>query len=71
MTKSERVKYGLYGAALGGSIAASIAFFYLETASLVLVAVGAALVCGLLASCFGEVVSERVIDWLKELWWWS
>ena len=35
MTKSERVKYGLYGAALGGSIAASIAFFFLETTSLV------------------------------------
>lgn len=62
---SERLLHALLGAFLGGLIAiGTLCFFY--DINWVFVSISAA-VCGVLAFVGGE----SVLDWLKELWWWT
>ncbi len=61
----ERLLYGLVGAILGAVIALS-AMWYIDEIVVPIVA-ACAVVAGLAAALGGE----RVIDLLKDLWWWS
>ena len=61
----ERLLHALLGAFMGAIIAIGALWFF-DDINWIFVSISAA-VCGVLAFVGGE----SVLDWLKELWWWT
>ena len=62
----DRSLYALFGAFLGAVVAAVALWFSADTINWLIVAAAAG-VCAVLAFVWGE----PVIEWIKEIWWWT